>query len=343
MKRLIAVLAVVSSLTAAALAAPSAWAAARSSKGTAVSNGKIVFRRWLNGTHTRGEIFTINPDGTGLFQVTHTPKGASTEPDPSPNGRWIGYMVIQHGDLGTGRLFKIRPNGSHRISLSKSCTGVCQGDGFPDWSSTGLIAFERTLSAHPTKPVGFSAIFLMNANGTDPRQITLTSEDPARGDNPYYDESPAWSPTGRRIAFDRGRNDRTNLHAIFTVGLTGSGLRQITPWRLDASQPQYSPNGRWIAFRSGENSGTSGNILLVHPDGTGLHKLTHTPAGTGKWQSCAFSPDGQFVVSAENPVNNGGLENADVYVIPVTGGKPVDVTNDPKHWDSAPDWGTGRA
>src|SRR5213592_3026994 len=84
MKRFIAVLAVVSTLTAAALAAPSASAAARSSKRTAVSNGKIVFRQWLNGKHTRGEIFTINPDGTGLFQVTHTPKGASTEPDPSP-------------------------------------------------------------------------------------------------------------------------------------------------------------------------------------------------------------------------------------------------------------------
>ncbi len=307
------------------------------------TNGKIVFRRWLNDAHTRGEIFTINPDGSSLFQVTHTPNGASTEPDPSPDGHWIDYMVIRHGNLDTGKLFKIRPNGSDRTGLSKSCTGICQGDGFPDWSSTGLIALQRNLSADPTQPVGFSAIFVMNANGTDPRQVTLTSEDPAGSRNPYYDESPAWSPNGRRIAFDRGRNNRKNLHAVFTVGLNGAGLRQITPWWLDASQPQYSPHGWWIAFRSAENSDTSGNIWLVHPDGTGLRRLTHTPAGTGKWASCAFSPDGHFVVSAESPAKQGQLENADVYIIPVTGGKPVDVTNDLNHWDSAPDWGVGQA
>jgi hypothetical protein len=69
---------------AAAVAAPTAAAAAISaaSHGTAshgtASNGKIVFRRWLNDNHTRGEIFTIKSDGSGLFQVTHTPEAAST-------------------------------------------------------------------------------------------------------------------------------------------------------------------------------------------------------------------------------------------------------------------------
>ena len=55
-----------------------------------------MFRRWLNNSHTRGEIFTIKSDGSGLFQVTQTPGAASTEPDPSPDGRWIDYMVIRN-------------------------------------------------------------------------------------------------------------------------------------------------------------------------------------------------------------------------------------------------------
>jgi TolB protein len=336
-----AVVAVASTFVVSALAMLVAWDGP--SVASTATNGKIVFRQWLNDKHTKGEIFTINPDGTGLFQVTHTAKGASTEPDPSPNGRWIDYMKIWHGDLGSGRLFKIRPNGSDRTNLSETCTGDCIGDGFPDWSSTNLIAFQRNLSTDITKPVGFSAIFVMKANGTHPRQVTLTSESASSTGNRFYDESPAWSPNGRRIAFDRGRNDKTNLHAIFTVHLNGGGIRRITPWRLDASQPQYSPDGQWIAFRSDENSDTSGNIWLVHPDGTELHNLTNTPAATGKWQSCAFSPDGQFVVSAENPVTNGNLGNADVYIIQVTGGTPTDVTNTPDQWESAPDWGTGQA
>jgi len=96
--------------------------------------------------------------GTGLFQVTHTPNAASTEPSPSPDGHWIVYMVIHHGDLDHGRLFKIRPNGSGKTELEQTCTGDCQGDGFPDWSNTGLIAFQRTLSPSPTAPTGFHAI-----------------------------------------------------------------------------------------------------------------------------------------------------------------------------------------
>lgn len=124
----------------------------------------------------------------------------------------------------------------------------------------------------------------MRANGTGARQVTLRSQSPTVA-SPYNDGAPGWSPNGRRLAFERTNNSTGHL-AIFTVALTGRGLRRITPWRLDASQPQYSPHGRWIAFRSDETSDTSGNIWLVHPDGTDLHKLTHTPAGTGKWQSC---------------------------------------------------------
>ena len=321
---------------------PAASAATVTASHGSASIGKIVFRRWLNDAHTRGEIFTINSDGSGLFQVTHTPKAASTEPDLSPGGRWIDYMVIRHGDLETGRLFKIRPDGSDRTSLSKSCTGVCVGDGFPDWSQTGLIAFQRNLSANPAKPVGFSAIFVMTPEGTGVRQLTLRSENPASGHNRFYDESPGWAPSGRQLAFDRGRNS-DNLHAIFTVQSNGGGLRRITPWQLDASQPQYSPNGQWIAFRSCEGCDTTGNIWLVHPDGSGLHQLTHTAPGTGKWASCAFSPNGRWVVSAEGQVVGGQLQNADVFIIPAVGGAPINVTNDPAFWDSAPDWGLGQA
>ncbi len=341
MKRLITVLAAVSGLSIWMLAIPTPSVASGTSQTKRPENGRIVFRRWLNGHHTRGDIFTIDPDGTGLFRVTHTPNAASTEPSPSPEGRWIVYMVIRHGDLDHGRLFKIRPNGLGKSELEQTCTGDCQGDGFPDWSSTGLIAFQRTFSPSPRAPTGFHAIFVMRTNGTGARQITQRAEDPAVG-APYDDVAPGWSPSGNRLAFERFNNSNGH-HAIFTVALNGTGIRRITPWRLDASQPQYSPHGRWIAFRSDEESDTSGNIWLVHPDGSDLHKLTHTKAGTGKWASCAFSPDGRYVVSAENPIEGGEQQNADVYVISVSGGAPVDVTNDPDHWDSAPDWGIGRA
>jgi len=45
------------------------------------------------------------------------------------------------------------------------------------------------------------------------------------------------------------------------------------------------------------------------------------------------------VVAAEGQVVGGQLQNADVFIIPASGGAPTNVTNDPTHWDSAPDWG----
>jgi len=306
-------------------------------------NGRIVFRRYLTADHSVGAIYTINPNGTGLFRVTHAPLGAlSTEPDPSPNGQWIDYMVEwPNNPAARSKIFKIRPDGRDRTDLSTSCTGMCQGDGFPDWSTTGWIAFQRVLSADFSQPVGFTAIFVMRADGTQVHQVTQRAANPAVPAT-FDDQTPGWSPGGRQLAFERV-DDATGHHAIFTVTPTGQALHRITPWTLDASQPQYSPNGQWICFRSHEPSNTTGNVFLVHPNGTSLHRLTHTAPGTGKWQSCAFSPDGRYVVSARSPVVDGQLGNADVYTIPVGGGTPVDVTNDPAHWDSAPDWGIGRS
>jgi hypothetical protein len=48
------------------------------------------------------------------------------------------------------------------------------------------------------------------------------------------------------------------------------------------------------------------------------------------------------IPDADYPVG-GVLQNAAVFIIPATGGTPADMTNDPAHWDSAPDWGLGQA
>jgi hypothetical protein len=93
-------------------------------------NGRIAFRQYLNGAQTRGAIFTVKPGGTGLRQVTHPArKVITTEPDWSPNGRWIVYHREKEERT---QVFKVRRNGSHRINLSRtSCTKTCLGEAFP--------------------------------------------------------------------------------------------------------------------------------------------------------------------------------------------------------------------
>ncbi len=104
-------------------------------------NGRIAFRRFLSVDRTAAAIFTVNPDGTGLQQVTQDRKGIVSKPDWSPDHRWI---VFPAGAEDETRIVKIRANGTHRTSLAETCTAGCASDGFPVWSPDGRqIAFSR--------------------------------------------------------------------------------------------------------------------------------------------------------------------------------------------------------
>jgi TolB protein len=291
---------------------------------------RIAFGRFLDADHTRGAIFTINPDGTGVRQVTHEPAdGVSTQPDWSPDGKWIVYMEEPRGEEDAARLYKIHPDGTGRTSLAQTCTPLCMADGFPAWSPSGQdIAFQR-------RDVELKrAIFVIQADGVHARQVTQRGA----STNRLEDFAPTWSPDGATIAFERHDNV-IDHRAIFTVRADGTGLRQLTPWNLDAAQPGYSPNGKWILFRSNEMSDTQGNVWLVHPDGTGRHPVTHAAAGKAKWLSGSFSPDGRYITASSWPVVNGRQQDADVYVMNIDGSGPRNLTNTSKLSEIAPDWG----
>ena len=49
------------------------------SGGTASTNGQIAFRRFLNPDQTKEAIFTMNPDGSHVRQITHPPRAGKTK------------------------------------------------------------------------------------------------------------------------------------------------------------------------------------------------------------------------------------------------------------------------
>jgi Tol biopolymer transport system component len=63
-----------------------------SASGGATRNGQIVFRRYFNPEQTKSTIFTMNPDGSHVSQITHPPKGWHDQnPAWSPNGMRVAF------------------------------------------------------------------------------------------------------------------------------------------------------------------------------------------------------------------------------------------------------------
>ena len=97
---------------------------------------------------------------------------------------------------------------------------------------------------------------------------------------------PGGPPDGSRLAFWRGRAAATGTTetAVFTVAADGTGLRQLTPWKLLAGDPDWSPDGSVIVF------GT--HPLLEFPDAGQSELYTIRPDGTGQRQLTSYGPTG---------------------------------------------------
>ena len=143
----------------------------------------------------------------------------------------------------------------------------------------------------------------MRRDGTHLHRVTQKGAS-VTVDSRWEDHAPAWSPNGRQLAFERFDRKR-DRQAVFTMHREGTSLKRITPWWLGASQPDYSPNGHWILVRTHESSDTSGNLMLIARTGLQRHKVTHDPAGTAKWQSASFSPDGKKIQAGRTPIVGG--------------------------------------
>jgi TolB protein len=91
-------------------------------------------------------------------------------------------------------------------------------------------------------------------------------------ENKDEDWGPAWSPDGRRIAFGSSRGQNND---IYVLDLGTRDATRVTTDPSDDINPSWGSDGR-IYF----NSNRSGvwEIYVVEPDGTGLTKLTETPA-----------------------------------------------------------------
>ena len=125
-------------------------------------------------------------------------------------------------------------------------------------------------------------IVVANANGKNIRGITPDS---------FYDGNGAWSPNGRRIAFERrvgsGQMD------IWTMDALGRHKKELTFSDGDDGNPAWSPDGKQIVFQSNRTGRDA--IWVMNADGTNQHVLVPTTGDVHR-TAPSWSPDGTKIV-----------------------------------------------
>jgi TolB protein len=148
------------------------------------------------------EIYVMNRDGSGVRRLTDHPMIDST-PTWSPTGMQVAFTSDR---TGTPQIYVIGADGTGLRRLTF--------ESYADRATWSPAPYNEIAFASRTGP-GFDIKILSLADGVT-RQITF-----GEGTN----ESPAWSPNGRHLAFVSSRAGRNQ---IFTVDRDGRNVRQIT-------------------------------------------------------------------------------------------------------------------
>jgi Tol biopolymer transport system component len=257
-----------------------------SATAAAAANGRIAFSQLdlLPGGSLSGHsnVYTINPDGTGLLQLTHVGANqAAGAPDWSSGGDKIVYESNQTGDY---RIWVMNADGSGQTRLTDD-PGFADLE--PAWSPDGT----HILFTHCDDHIGFILtcdLEVMNAAGGEMRRLAGGHWTYVRGQ---------YSPDGQRIVVGADRGGF--LSALWVMRADGTGLHRITRSSLEAFWPGWSPDGRRIVFTDNCCQGGS-NIWTVRPDGTGLRELTHFGPMPLQGGFASYSPDGRRIVLQYN-------------------------------------------
>jgi Tol biopolymer transport system component len=160
---------------------------------------------------------------------------------------------------------------------------------------------------------GSADLFRVHPDGTGLERLT---EDPA------YDDQAAFSPDGKRIVFVSTRaGGRSNLWILDAASHKATAL---TSGNGGDFRPSWSPDGAWIAFSSDRDSDFRPgkgrwerlhlvDVYLIHPDGTGLKRISQHGGfcGSPKWTADSKSVVTYCMSAQETLTYRFGSEDGD--------------------------------
>ncbi len=246
---------------------------------SSIMNGKIAFSGFDGSTW---QIYVVNPDGSGLQQLTHLRGESAIQPAWSPDGSRVAY-VVQTSAQGGGApdIHVMNADGSNDEVLA----------GGPGWQYLPSWSPDGTRIAFVSNEDGNDEIYVVAVDRSGKGRLT---------NDPDEDLFPTWSPDMARIAFVSNRDGVPQVYVM-----DADGGRPTNVSRLPAGgayDPAWSPDGSKIAFASDGDGDPE--IYVMDADGSGVTRLTEDP---GHDWTPAWSPDGSMLVFESDRADQAGL------------------------------------
>jgi Tol biopolymer transport system component len=233
--------------------------------------------RFLAAPEFHGHLFPAgwSADGSRVFATTGGPGGPAVSDD-------LGLYAVAAAD--GGGLTRLIAMPADHVDLYAVA---------PDWRHILITRMEVDDSDR--------ILLVANIDGSDLHQVSPEDAVTRLIDFDWWDDaSEAWSPDGRRVAFNAHDEPTQGAVRLFVAGLDGKP-HQIVGEEPGATTVRWSPDGRWLAFTSKFRSGAQ--IWRVRPDGSGLKQLTFPADGFSVMP--IWSPDSTHLLFQRQLVDEG--------------------------------------